>query len=881
MCIQWFLPSLNVEFMPAAPTPSRLRSLAVSQPRYARKYRPVARLRAVAAGRKTCEQRDLCWVQVDQPCGLALPGIFLALLHVYTAKLHLPTLTVSAGVCLPNSVEQTVQLFGKSLVLVLSAENQFVYYGSLAMAPRAYLDGSLPAVLHVTQLHAIGWRIWARRTLIECLRLPCTIRRVYKLDQLSLWRLYMVASKWDVTQQRQHLQQLISGICRKVHGFSPAWQPVVRIPYGLQQLQPVVCNFVNMSAREARVHPSTRKRWAQQARAVFKQGQNIGNILGNFRRICRSVDCSAQAVQLLDDAPPAPHPLGLPTAANGLVAFRGDDACLPMQLLQVTSLHVKHVPVQQPSLVACQKLAAELVSVRRRMRLLPGTIAAWSDWLHAQLADMPPHQAPNVAADAVLEQHVREVKGLLRGLVGVPIDKNRILFFEDVRAYQRRLYSTFVADAVHYEHVCLPEKDILQMLKAQWEARGWSKYAPFLAKGQLGYAQVLPKDKDCSLNRPIVPNCSHPLGRLFNMAARGFAYVLQHVRMNHFNLFTTQEFVAKLSALCSSAADMVDSDAVCDIVLVQLDVKDMYVEIQHDCIQRCIQYICDAWQAQGGCKSLAVTKFGRRGVARGRTRSRADAVTLPVAAIAQILLFELQNAYFRVGTSVILRQVMGVSMGSKGGPVLAWAVCMVSEHAFHSTLGVDSKYVHVMRYFDDIFQLMLVPTVQILNPTAWVDRIAGRLQTACYPASLRLIQNSRGHTADMLACTVSVDAQLRVHCVHRNKNAPAFLAGRPPRFARFVHFSSAHTNSLKLMRACVLGLFHRLYQDTLPADVHLLLQVLCYYQLELLHAGFPLNLMARVFRQFLHSPKVSDQHAWHRLYVQYIRTVDYILQNRA
>ena len=323
---------------------------------------------------------------------------------------------------------------------------------------------------------------------------------------------------------------------------------------------------------------------------------------------------------------------------------------------------------------------------------------------------------------------------------------------------------------------------------------------------------------------------------------------------------------------------MVERDVVCDVVLVQLDVKDMYTETDHACIHRCVQYMCDAWQSQGGCRSLAVTKLGRRGVAPGRTRSRADAVTMPVIAIAQILLFELQNAYFRVGTSVILKQVMGVSMGSKGGPVLAWAVCMASEHAFHSTLGVDSRYVHIMRYFDDVFQLLLVPTSEILNPGAWVDRMASRLQTACYPASLRLIQNSRGRSADMLACTVFVDAQLRLHCVHRNKNAAYFLAGQRARFARFVHFSSAHSNSLKIMRTCVLGLFHRLYQDTMPADVHLLMQVLFYYQLELLHAGFPSNLMARVFRQFLQNPKVCDQRAWHCLYLQYIRTVHYMLQ---
>lgn len=45
-----------------------------------------------------------------------------------------------------------------------------------------------------------------------------------------------------------------------------------------------------------------------------------------------------------------------------------------------------------------------------------------------------------------------------------------------------------------------------------------------------------------------MPNCAHPLARLFNMAARGLAYMLMHVKLSHYNLFTTQEFVTKLAA---------------------------------------------------------------------------------------------------------------------------------------------------------------------------------------------------------------------------------------------------------------------------------------------------------------------------------------------
>jgi hypothetical protein len=42
------------------------------------------------------------------------------------------------------------------------------------------------------------------------------------------------------------------------------------------------------------------------------------------------------------------------------------------------------------------------------------------------------------------------VKKLLRHLVGVPIDKNNILWFEPVHVYARRLIDVFVSDTKHY-----------------------------------------------------------------------------------------------------------------------------------------------------------------------------------------------------------------------------------------------------------------------------------------------------------------------------------------------------------------------------------------------------------------------------------------------
>lgn len=209
---------------------------------------------------------------------------------------------------------------------------------------------------------------------------------------------------------------------------------------------------------------------------------------------------------------------------------------------------------------------------------------------------------------------------------------------------------------------------------------------------------------------------------------------------------------------------------------------------------------------------------------------------------------------------------MGVAMGSKGGPVLAWCVCMINEYRFHSTLGVDSRHLRVYRYFDDVWQLMIVPRLE--QSEDWVSNKVAALQSSCYPTSLRLIQNSQGHTAEMLSCRTEIVGN-SLTCVHRSKNARYLQQGLKPRFANFVPFASAHAKRRTVMRNICLGLLHRMYMDTKPSDVHLLLPVLQCYQTELQLAGYPVYFFSSVVTLFSRHSKVANSQAWQDLFVAF------------
>jgi hypothetical protein len=248
------------------------------------------------------------------------------------------------------------------------------------------------------------------------------------------------------------------------------------------------------------------------------------------------------------------------------------------------------------------------------------------------------------------------------------------------------------------------EPDLLCSCRGHLKSSKWDSICCWNPKGSLGYAQCLPKNKDCSLSIPIVPNFRHPLGRMFNIAARGLALVLKHVRMSHFNLFLTQQCVTEfMAALSTIVADCWHGGHVRSIVCIQPDIKDMYTEIAHADIRRCphCMYVMHgshrtAASSANHCASTSLAEVVLSSAALRPIAGLLSAQTL-IDAVVSTIVYELLPSFFNVGKSHVLQQTIGVSMGSKGGPVLAWAVCMVHEHMYAASLGADAKFIYGKR----------------------------------------------------------------------------------------------------------------------------------------------------------------------------------------
>lgn len=812
------------------------------------------------------KRKHLCTVQL-LPGGLQLPSVDAALQYARQMKLKYFTLRVSPGSIHLPATQGLSSMFDFSLVSVEGCDAlQRVMLKECAQLLKRPVAS--PIVLHVHRLSVVGWQWWAWQRLLEAIRLPCSIRSWYKLDQRSFVRLWRASLLWSNSKERTRLQQLLSKVCQRVHGVNLRLNVVIRVPFGLCHMHQQLVQAARIALHTAtHVDLSVRTLWCESIRVVQSQGKSIGQIFCNFRQYCRQLNCSPAGREQLQPYTAAGG-LQLPTV-DGLVAFRGDDERLPAHIRSITSLHSKFIPLQSGGGQTLLKLAEQFVSVLKSVGVCNVSILSILPWIRSiRRASVPADAMPGAVTMEMVTAVQQQLCPQSGGLVVSVLDKNNgLLYFEDAILYRRRLVSMYVADPKHYQVIPLTEQQLLHSCIQQYKYRKWDKLCEARKSCALGYAQCLPKDKDCSLSRPIVPGFKHPLARLFNMAARGFAYVLMKLRVTHFNLFTTQQFVTSLTACEEDVYSMLSSgDAQCAMIS-QSDVKDMYTEITHAEIKSCVWEVVQRWLASSQCAVLNVAQSGRCGVTPGYTKNPRIAASMRIECIASILLYELQHAFFHVGCSHIMQQVMGVAMGSKGGPVLAWCVCMINEHRFQASLGRDSRYLRVWRYFDDVWQLLLVPSGE--DKETWLQRQVMSLQSDCYPSSLRLIQNSLSTEAEMLACHTSINDEGCLTCIHRSKNAKYLQQGLPPRFATFLPYASGHARRRAVMKNTGLGLLHRMFMDTKPGDVPLLLPVLVCYHVELCSVGYPPSFLLSVFKRFLQHPKVAGCRDWHLLYEQY------------
>ena len=246
------------------------------------------------------------------------------------------------------------------------------------------------------------------------------------------------------------------------------------------------------------------------------------------------------------------------------------------------------------------------------------------------------------------------------------------------------------------------------------------------------------------------------------------------------------------------------------------DIKNMYTSLPHDMVIRAIEFVLDrcARTRQGRTRHVSFERKHRGRIQFGRSRSNSEMGCMSFKDILRVSSFDIRHAFFKsLGT--VLRQVVGIPMGSPGSPSYAICICMYYEHQFHQSLHDHKRLVRGKRYIDDLFALVAFDKTDRSS----YDRaraIIARLEHAYHP-DMKLKPEDTTKEFAFLQGLLTVHGT-GVTIRHHAKNFSRAREGKP-RLLTTKHRRTFMTSRMAINT--VLGALHRLAQTTVEDELFL------------------------------------------------------------
>jgi hypothetical protein len=278
------------------------------------------------------------------------------------------------------------------------------------------------------------------------------------------------------------------------------------------------------------------------------------------------------------------------------------------------------------------------------------------------------------------------------------IDKNACTSIVACKKYEEyMLDKTFLKDD-HYLHL---DEDAIA-IRANWkhifESKKWGAFGGFneVSRQILPYGYAIPKNKDIAKTRPIVSYCVHPMGPMLRRASRAIKFMLEYIDEPHWTLWRVDQFIPTLKTLFD---ELTNDDPDLGVIALAGDIKQMYTELDHNTIMEALKWLTETYKKKSRRTQVAVPKNTNKGTHRGTSYERSF-VNFNIDDIVDIVKFDLENAIFTVGDT-ILKQKIGIPMGSPISPILAILVCAYSENVFTNNNKYEDRRVLGTRYVDD------------------------------------------------------------------------------------------------------------------------------------------------------------------------------------
>ena len=167
---------------------------------------------------------------------------------------------------------------------------------------------------------------------------------------------------------------------------------------------------------------------------------------------------------------------------------------------------------------------------------------------------------------------------------------------------------------------------------------------------------------------------------------------------NSFAIFDTRAYARRMAS--------VDLPSTTHVYLG--DVKNMYTNIDHKKLCEVIDWVIYRIDAVFPHDTVFVPQAKTKSPTWAQYKDpKSMGTVLTMSQMREILLFDIKNLYFALGDK-ILRQTLGVPMGSPSSPALAVALCMHAEHCFMQA-NPNVKVIAGFRYIDDLLLYLNAP----------------------------------------------------------------------------------------------------------------------------------------------------------------------------
>jgi hypothetical protein len=451
----------------------------------------------------------------------------------------------------------------------------------------------------------------------------------------------------------------------------------------------------------------------------------------------------------------------------------------------------------------------------------------------------------------------------LKNLCWAPLDRNAGCLFVCCPLFYFDALKKLFYDDTHYEHSNLTQENILSKWKQFYSSNKLTKLFQWpLKTHKLPYSYALMKNKDVSRSRPIVSYSPHPLKQMFNYCGRSFMFLLlSNPNLTHFTLPRTHDFLKQhIHILQQKISNLKSTNNIYELLSLSYDVKNMYTELPHNQIMNSIHWIIDQTKLTkfGRHNRIHIQKSGRNGVTFQRSGGSFPITFDQLLMFAQ---FDLDNVFFTLGKN-ILKQIIGIPMGSPLSPSLAIIICAYSEHKFLTSIH-SFKYFTAVRYMDDVHACIIItPISQEQNEKCLL--IIKDMENI-YPETLTLEKTGEGST-DFLESTITYtkhDVSVR----YFSKNRDSIQIGLAPKlkFYRFQPISSFRP--LKQIKGTLIGAFLRLIYHS--QDMH----TAFHSSLELMMELTLLQYTRPIFMQIIRRLQRSHPHpVWPHI-ISYLNTI--------